>query len=149
RVPSAGALAAPVVVLTGVGEVRGNRPVAPETLRRAAGAAVRSLAGPATVALALPAGHAASVGAVAEGALLGAYAFDRYRTSPSAADKAPVRALTLLTSSGRAADVRAAVQRAEVLADAVKAARDLVNTAPVDLYPAEFADRAVAAVEGL
>ena len=149
RVPSAGALAAPVVVLTGVGEVRGTRPVSTETLRRAAGAATRTLTGLATVALALPAPDAAALGAVAEGALLGAYAFERYRTTSATPAKAPVTAVVVLTPSTRNAEVKAAVARAEVIAEAVNATRDLVNTAPADLYPAVFADAALAAVADL
>ncbi len=41
------------------------------------------------------------------------------------------------------------MRRATVLAEAVHATRDLVNTSPNDLYPAAFADAARAAVEGL
>ncbi|MEJ2497102.1 MAG: M17 family peptidase N-terminal domain-containing protein, partial [Sulfurovaceae bacterium] len=68
RVPSGGALAARIVVLTGLGPH--GRPDA-ETLRRAAGATTRALAGTATVAFALPATDLPEVAAVAEGALLG------------------------------------------------------------------------------
>ena len=149
RVPAAGALAAPVVVLTGVGEVRGNRPLTTETLRRAAGAATRALTGLATVALALPLPDADAVGAAAEGALLGAYTFDRYRSTPVPAAKSPVSTVVLLTSATRNAEVKAAAHRAEVIAEAVNATRDLINTPPADLFPAALADAAVAAVDGL
>jgi leucyl aminopeptidase len=149
RVPSGGALAAPVVVLTGVGPVAANREPSAEALRRAAGAATRSLGGTGTVALALPAADAATVGAVAEGALMGAYAFDRYRTTSARPERAPVRAVVVLTPSTRGADVKAAAARAEVVADGVNATRDLINTAPADLYPAAFADAAVEAVADL
>ena len=70
----------------GLGALRdGTRRRAPfdgEALRRAAGAAVRSL-GPAhrQVALALPARDDAETEAVALGALLGGYAFTRYRAA--------------------------------------------------------------------
>lgn len=150
RVPTAGALAAPVVVLTGVGPAptRG-RAVTAEALRRAAGAASRLLTGVGTVAFALPAQDADGVAAVAEGALLGAYAFDRYRTTSAAPAKTPVRSVIVLTPAARTAAVRAAANRAEVLAAAVNAARDLVNTAPVDLYPATFATAAAEAVAEL
>jgi len=148
RVPTAGALGAPVVALVGVGAAPGGA-VAHETLRRAAGAAARSLAGTGTVAFALPTPDAASVAAVAEGALLGAYVFDRYRVSSAAKDRTPVKAVVVLTPVARSGEARAAARRAEVLAAAVAATRDLINTAPVDLYPSAFADAAVAAVEGL
>jgi leucyl aminopeptidase len=152
RVPTAGAIAAPVVALTGVGAQPAGRSsglLPAETLRRAAGAAARSLAGVGTVAFALPASDADALTAVAEGALLGAYSFDRYRSTSANPAKAPVRTVVLLAPSARSGPLRAAVRRAELLADAVNAARDLVNTAPVDLYPAVFADQAVAAVADL
>jgi leucyl aminopeptidase len=143
RVPSGGLLAAPVVVLTGVGEAptRG-RTLSAETLRRAAGTAARSLTGVATVAFALPADDPDGVAAVAEGALLGAYSFDRYRVTSATPAKTPAKAVVVLTSSARNAAIRGAGQRAEIVAAAVNAARDLVNTAPVDLYPAVFATAA-------
>ncbi|MEE6281212.1 leucyl aminopeptidase [Georgenia sp. MJ170] len=136
-------LAATVVVLTGVGRLTTDAPSA-EALRRAAGAAVRSLAGTGDVALALPAESPEQVAAVAEGALLGAYRFDRYRS----ADPAPVTRLELITSLARTKEAKAALARAQVVADGVNATRDLVNTAPADLYPETFADDAKAAAKG-
>ena len=157
RVPTAGSsagTAAPIIALTGVGAAKPSL----EALRRAAGAATRSLAGTATVALALPADDAATVAAVAEGALLGAYTFSRYRSTASsragapAAGSAPqeaVRSVILLTPDARVAQVKAAGRRAQVLADAVAATRDLVNTPPRDLFPAALADAAVAELKDL
>ena len=139
RVPSAGQLAAPVVVLTGVGEA-GDRDVDGECLRRAAGAAVRELAGTSSVALALPARDVADAAAVAEGALLGAYAYREYRRRTAEAHREPVERLQLVTDRSRDKTLKAAVERAHVLAEAVARARDLVNRPPVDLYPATFAD---------
>jgi leucyl aminopeptidase len=60
----------------------------------------------------------------------------------AAPGKTPVKAVVVLTASARNAAVRAAAQRAEIVAAAVNGARDLVNTAPVDLYPAAFATAA-------
>jgi leucyl aminopeptidase len=95
------------------------------------------------IALALPARDHDEVGAVALGALLGGYAFRRYRTEP-----APGASLTVLA---HADDAEQAAQRAQVLADAVSLVRDLVNTGPSDLVPAMLAARAeqVAADNGL
>ena len=92
RLPGTG-LAAAVLVLTGVG----SGPLTPESLRRAAGAATRELAGTASVGLALPADDAESVSAVAEGALLGAYSFARYNAST----KAPVATIQIVTKHPR------------------------------------------------
>jgi leucyl aminopeptidase len=155
RVPSEGALKAPVVVLTGVGPLPGPRSQpSPEALRRAAGAATRTLAGTATVALALPTPDDSRLAAVAEGALLGAYGYTRYRTAAAydgagGAPKPPVVSVILLTETARGRASRDLARRAQVLADAVTATRDLVNTPPSDLYPQAFAELAVAATADL
>nr|WP_206067061.1 leucyl aminopeptidase [Nonomuraea sp. FMUSA5-5] len=130
KLPTFGAIAAPVLVAVGLGDSP-----APEGLRRAAGAAVRSLAGTARAVLALPAGTPEEAEAVALGGLLGAYAFTRYRTAGE--QKAPVADLTVV--SGQSGDV---AERASVLAESVSLVRDLVNTPPSDLWPARFAELA-------
>jgi leucyl aminopeptidase len=139
-----GATTAKVVVAVGLGEVpaRGAG-YDGEVLRRAAGAAVRALAGTGKVALTLPAvngdADAAAVRAVGEGALLGAYAFSRYRTTDLDERREPVREVVLAVPGAKDKQVRAAARRAEVVAAAVSLARDLVNTPPSDLHPAELA----------
>ncbi|NKY99097.1 leucyl aminopeptidase [Nocardiopsis alborubida] len=134
---SLGAVKAPVVVAVGLGPAPAEGPVDPDTLSRAAGAALRSLTsrpgGAGRVVLALPAGTAAEAGAVALGARLGAYGFDRYRTG---AEDKPAAELVLASSAAEAAD---AAERAAVLAEAVNLTRDLVNTAPADLVPEDLA----------
>ena len=158
RLPSGGALAAPLIAAVGLGPAPdGTGGFDPETLRRAAGAAVRVLTAAATaragngagtpgpgprIALALPARDAAEAEAVALGGLLGGYSFTRYRPGAT-----PPAALRVLAS----ADVTGAGERARALADAVSLARDLVNTAPSDLVPAALAAEAerVAATSGL
>jgi len=143
RIPGVG-LKAATLVLTGVGDVElDGTDAGREALRRAAGAATRELAGLESVAVALPADDAATVGAVAEGALLGAYAFSRYH----ALHDAPVARIEVVTERARDKSALEAVARAEVVAAAVHATRDLVNTAPNDLYPAAFVDEAKAAVK--
>ena len=153
KVPTGGKLTAPLVVVAGMGATAegGDTMFDPEALRRAAGAAVRALTGArkpggpdsVRVALALPARDVAEVQAVALGALLGGYAFRRYRH-----ETALDASLTLLT---QASDAAGAAARAQVLADAVTLVRDLVNTPPSDLVPATLADVAdqVAADSGL
>ena len=173
KIPAAGQLPAPVIVAVGLGApgAGGSSPdeqFDPETLRRAAGAAVRVLTaarpvglaapqedganghvpgnGKRRIALALPARDTAEIEAVAIGALLGGYTFRRYRTTGVSTDAA----LTLLTAAGGAA-AQAAADRAQILADAVTLVRDLVNTGPSDLVPVTFAAEAerVAAACGL
>jgi leucyl aminopeptidase len=143
RLASGGRLPTPLIVAVGLGTQDGGPDA--EALRRGAGAAVRSLNGKsAAVALALPASDAAQVEAVALGALLGSYAFTRYR----AAENGVAPSLTVLTSADGA---QQAADRARVLAAAMNLTRDLVNTSPSHLYPETFAAeaRAVAEAAGL
>jgi len=148
KIPTADRLATPVVAAVGLGAA--PSPEDPERgrylerLRRAAGAASRDLSSGRTrrVAIALPADQADEAEAVALGALLGSYAFRKYRTS--AADHGDLEQI-LYTSQ------EAAVNRARILAEAMTLVRDLVNTAPADLVPADLAAAAerVAAASGL
>jgi leucyl aminopeptidase len=145
KVPAAGQVAADVIVAVGLGRA----PADPEALRRAAGESVRSSAGVSSAVLALPAETAEDLVAVAEGALLGAYAFLGYRSSSAADHPKPVRSLTVVGDAARTKAARAGVARARVLARSVHLARDLVNTPPSDLHPREFADAAEKACRGL
>ena len=140
RIAGGGAVAAPLIVAVGLGETdKGGERGGLESLRRAAGSAVRALTGGSTAsaALALPAADAAQAEAVALGALLGRYQFTRYRAAGNGTGTS--LSLTMLTA---ASDAEAAVARAEALADAMTLVRDLVNTSPSHLYPETFAAEA-------
>ncbi len=139
RVPAPAGVAAAFVVAVGLGERR--RTYDSETLRRAAGAAARSLAGQAKVALALPAASAEQAEAVATGALLGAYAFDTFRTKSAEGRPKPVGGFVLVADVEPKA-ARAALVRAKAVASAMAHTRDLVNTPPNVLTPAAFAAEA-------
>ncbi|MBU4336373.1 MAG: leucyl aminopeptidase, partial [Actinobacteria bacterium] len=142
KVPATAA-GARVLVLAGAGP---EQQMDGESLRRATGAATRELGGLASAAVVLPADDLPTLRAVAEGALLGAYDFDRYRSVDSS--RAPLGAVQVVTRlSG--AHAQAELTRAQVVAQAVHATRDLVNTAPNDLYPEAFAEAARTAVKGL
>ena len=153
RIASADGIAAPLIVAVGLGaEGEGGDRGRLESLRRAAGSAIRALSGgkpradgaARTVTISLPARDAAEVEAVALGALLGGYKFTRYRNGE--ATQPPV--ITLLTSADGA---DAAVSRGRALAEAMTLVRDLVNTSPLHLYPETFAAEAtlVAGAAGL
>ncbi len=145
RVPSPEGVRAKVVVLTGTGRPGPKDQTVPdEALRRAAGAAVRTLAGHAHVVLALPTDTVGRVAAVAEGGLLGAYAYTEYRRRTADPSQAAVAKITLATSAHRDRGAKTAVARAHVLAEAVAATKDLVNCPPLDLFPARFAEIAQA-----
>jgi leucyl aminopeptidase len=114
-----------------------------EVLRRAAGAAVRSLKKARKVVVALPATGTESVAAVAEGAALGAYRYAGVRgpsKNGTAAAADAVTAVTVVTSDGKGKAAKAAATRATALADAKAYASDLVNTPPNKLFPQSFAD---------
>ncbi|MCO5967055.1 leucyl aminopeptidase [Actinoallomurus soli] len=132
KVPTFGNLAAPLVVAVGLGESYDA-----EALRRAAGAALRSLAGSGSVAVLLPAATADEVAAVATGALLGNYAFLNYRTGDG--HKHPVAEITVVTEADTNGVVQGALDRARTLAEAVSLVRDLVNAPPSDLNPEDLA----------
>ena len=144
RIPTGGAATAPVLAVVGVGTVAGD--ASPEQLRRAAGAAARQLTGVASLGLAFPADDADRLAGVVEGALLGAYVFDRYRTLKDA--QRPAGRVLVASPLARQKAGRKVADRAAVVARAVHAVRDLVNTAPADLYPAAFAEHARAAAKG-
>ena len=143
RIPTGGAVKAPVLALVGIGS--GTEPD-PERLRRAAGAAARRVTGVESLGLAFPADDAAAVGAVVEGALLGAYVYDRYRAAK--ATQRPASRVEVSSPLAKDKEAGRAAARAAVVARAVHAVRDLVNASPADLYPAAFADLAKAAAKG-
>jgi leucyl aminopeptidase len=155
RLATLGAVTAPTLVAVGLGDApgRGGR-FDTEQLRRATGAAVRSLAGARAVATTLAAVNgepdAETVQAVAEGALLGGYAFRRYRTGLSADSvKAPVGSVAVVVPSPRDKALKAVLDRAQAVIGAVSLARDLVNTPASDLHPADLVAAAVEACEAV
>ncbi|HEY0870170.1 MAG TPA: leucyl aminopeptidase [Acidothermaceae bacterium] len=145
RIATLGATTAPVVVVVGLGASPGRgRQFDPEVLRRAAGVALRSLAGTRKVAISLGTDTDESLAAVAEGALLGAYSYRRYRQASLEGHPAPVASVVVLVADPKSRAARQVLTRAKIVCDAVCATRDLVNTPPSDLHPREFAEFAVA-----
>ena len=143
--PSGGAITAPLVVAMGLGEGTPS----PETVRRAAAVVLRRLDGQVeSVAFAVGDDEDDEAVALAEGCLLGAYRFDRYRSSAKQdADSDGRRRLTsvsLVRPGAVSATVTEAIEQATVVSRAVNLARDWVNMPPADLYPESFADQAVA-----
>lgn len=141
RIPSYGLASATSLLLVGLGD-EDLAKVEDEDLRLAFGAATRSLAGVENAAIAVPTATTQQRAAALEGAALGAYTFTTYKTGTGAgAPKAALAALTLITE-GDADAAQTAVDRSGVLAEIVGIVRDLVNTPPNLLHPAEFARRA-------
>ncbi|MBX6388286.1 MAG: leucyl aminopeptidase [Frankia sp.] len=148
RFATLGAIPAASVVAVGVGPLpaAGAGALEHEALRRAAGAATRALAGTrrvaTTLALAGGAASAESVRAAAEGSLLGAYSFDSYRSTSAKGRPAPVGEVVVLVDEPAAELAGAAVEHAQLVTDAVRLVRDLVNTPPSHLPPVRLAELA-------
>jgi leucyl aminopeptidase len=150
-VPGYGALAAPAVLLVGVGP---DAERTAETLRRAAAVAVAAAGKAATMAVALhraglpgppgdhpgPAADGAALAAVAEGTALAAYRFQRHKSAP---DPDLAAATLLVDGDGSLAAAEAVLRRAEVATRATAAARDLVNEPASRINPATLAAEAV------
>ncbi|MBW8805149.1 MAG: leucyl aminopeptidase [Catenulisporales bacterium] len=142
KLPAQGDVKASVVIAVGLGKAPGkDREPDLDRLRKAAAVAARSLTGKAKAVFALPAADAAQAGAVAEGVLLGAYAYQGIK-APKKDAKGPLAEAVLAAGpAAKLAAVKAAVQRATNVVAAVNLARDLINTPPSHLYPKTFADR--------
>jgi len=152
KLATLGTVAAPLVVAVGLGDEPSGSAPEIEILRRGTGAAVRSLAGSPTVALALPLPDDADapgvLRAILEGALLGSYRFAGYQTKSQPARRDPVSAVQVYVPDAADAAAQSEVHRAEIVSRAVRLTRDWVNMAPNEFRPPEFADAVVAAAEG-
>jgi leucyl aminopeptidase len=131
------------VVAVGLGKERDEWPA--DVIRRAAGVAARSLNGTEAVVTTL---SDIDLSAAIEGLILGAYRFTDFRSDKTAPKDKGLREITALTADTKA-KTKAAAERAAAIATAVATARDLVNTPPSHLYPAEFAKRARALGEAV
>ena len=126
------------VVVAGTGSAADAR-----RLRDAVGAAVRTTTGFERLAVSAPAADPALWPAAAEGAILGGYRFEGYKTDPGKPRAAHVTIHTTAPADeGELARVRA-------LGDAVALVKDLENTPAAWLGPQDLAERAIEAVAGL
>jgi leucyl aminopeptidase len=107
-------------------------------------------AGSTRLAWAVPAGvdQEATGRALAEGALLGAYRFDRYKSSKDENDSQGPAEVEISSDE----DLGAAIREVDVVAEHQNSARDLQNLPSNDLTPAKLADHALrraAEIDGL
>ena len=130
-----------LIVTTGIGSSSSTEQFTEETLRRAAGAAARALIGQTAATFALPHKDSSGFNAIAEGALLGSYAFDEFRGSTKAERKKPLSKLEIFSKSVPAKDSKSILARAEIVARYTHLIRDLVNTPPSHLTPSSFSER--------
>lgn len=136
KLPAGGSLAANVVLAVGMGKPGKDGAITLESVRRASGAAARALAGVSHAATTL---SAIDLSAAAQGTILGAYGFTRYKSEPG---DAPVSTVDLVLSDGVDDAKKHTLKGATVIAESVNLARDFINTPPNDLYPAAFAEKA-------
>ena len=140
--PAYGAVAAPAVLLVGVGP---DADRSAEILRRAAAVAVAAAGKAATMATALhqagvPGPDGVALAAVAEGTVLAAYRFQRHKSAP---DPELAVATLLVDGDGALATADPVLHRTEVAARATLTARDLVNEPASRINPATLAAEAV------
>lgn len=124
-----------LLVVTGLGAYSEN--FSHETLRAAAGAAARSLAGVKKASFSLPHKDSTGFAAIAEGALLGAYSFDKFRGKTKNDQKPPLSTIEIQTRFGRDKTI---LRRAEIIAKNTHLVRDLINTPPSHLTPISFCE---------
>ena len=125
-----------LIVFTGLG--KSATTYSNEVLRRAAGAATRALAGNSSATISLPSKSVAAVKAIAEGAALGNYSFTAFRGSTKAAQKSPLKSITIHAELAASAEAKREVKSAEILARYTNLVRDLINTPPSHLTPETF-----------
>ena len=128
-----------LIVFTGLG--KGDSNFSAETLRRAAGAAARALAGNKSATFALPHKSVVELSAIAEGAALGAYTFTEFLGSSKSEQKAPLELVNILSKFSDTAQAKTAAKRAEIIAEQTFLVRDLINTPPSHLTPDSFCIR--------
>ena len=145
KVPGTGLVKARMIVAVGLGDAR---ILDYEKVRRTAGTALRGLAGTKSVAIVVTNPDGPRIEAVAQGALLGNYSFTAFRGASAASQPEPVQKI-MITGDPKDKDQAAALARAEIIAEAVNYARDLVNTPPSALPPEEIAQQAIEAVRKL
>jgi leucyl aminopeptidase len=134
-----------LMVFTGLGAKSST--YSHESLRRAAGAAARALAGNAGATFALPTRDIAGVSAVAEGAAIGAYVFNDFRGSTKDDHKSALKSATIFSKLAGKSEAKEITGRASIIAKYTHLVRDLVNTPPSHLYPETFTKKLTASVK--
>ena len=128
-----------LLVFTGLG--RASHSYGHEALRRAAGAAARALTNQKSATFALPVRDVADVAAVAQGAGLGAYLFNEFRSDESATSVSELSAAKIYTPHATKAEYKEVAEEASIITRYTHLTRDLINTPPSHLNPASFAAR--------
>ena len=134
-----------LLVFTGLGKASSS--YGHELLRRAAGAASRTLSNQKSATFALPAQSLEAVSAVAQGAALGAYLFNEFRSDEVVTNNSSLASAKIFTPHAAKSEFKDLVLEASDIAQYTFLTRDLINTPPSHLNPASFADRMTAVVK--
>ena len=110
-----------------------------ETFRKAAGVVSRNAFGLKKLAFVVDDSSVDAIGAITEGALLGAYAFNDHRSVSMSTKREPVKAISVVTTAAKNSVAKSALDRAEIVSYYVNETRNLANTAPGHLPPAKVA----------
>lgn len=115
-------------------------------IRYAAGVAARRLAGTSSIAIDFDSTSTESTAVALEGAALGTYSFDSYKSKPSS--QQPVKTVTAIgkISPDQAKKI---VSATSTTVAAIKLVKDLVNTPAKDLYPETFVEATLEHIKGL
>lgn len=127
-----------LLVLTGLGKREASSLYPAEVLRRAAGAAARSLEGHSSATFSLPYDSLEDLAAIAEGALFGSYAFHQFRGSTKSSKKPALAHIEIFTAKAKSKELASLLRRAEIISEQVHLTRDLINTPPSHLTPESF-----------
>lgn len=131
----------PTTIIAVVG--LGSEPLTPNSYRYAGAVAARKLSGTETIAFDLALTDSDSVAALAEGAALGTYTFNDYKSAPE--KKSPVTSVEIIVDK----KVSAELSKSTISAQALALVKNLVNTPPNDLYPASFVEHTLTTIKGL
>lgn len=131
RIPAPDKVKADQVVAVGLGD---PEDFDDETMRRAAATAIRALSGEETVVTTL--GEQA-LGAAVEGLILGSYSYSGLRSEE---DEDPTRQTVHVLADARDKEIKEEFTVAQITAESVVLARDLVNTPSSHLYPESYAE---------
>lgn len=132
RVPSPHDFSTPFVVFAGLGDL-GNAENRPEEIRQSAGAVARTIETE-KLAFSFPTGERDDLVALAEGAAIGSYRFDKYL-----GEKATKLSEVALPENQALSESES--ERVNIIAAAIHATRDLINTSPRRFTPSPWLSR--------
>jgi leucyl aminopeptidase len=133
----------PAAVAGGTGKITAiavTTKMSHEEIRKATGNAIRNLFGEKKVAILLPDSMVDAAAAIAEAALMAGYSFTEFKAKTSSPKQNGPKSIVVVTAEASNPILKQAVARSSAIASAVNRTRDLGNTPPGHLPPAELAN---------